>query len=129
MNPASIAAKAPREVNFDQYSDRIMVGQKVAEIPDQPKMTNQNTGFLATRLKCRRSTDAYQFAFDFAAIPKTVRQIAVEVIGVTRSKRFTLAAHGHFDLAPNVDPSLLPCVGQHGRASVCARCVRFVQYL
>ena len=40
-NPATIDAIAARSVNFGQNSERIIIGQKVAAIPDQPKITNQ----------------------------------------------------------------------------------------
>ena len=39
--PASIDAIAPFSVNFDQNNDRSILGQKVAAMPDQPKITNQ----------------------------------------------------------------------------------------
>ena len=40
--PASIEAIAARSVNPAQNSERIIMGQKVAAMPDQPKMANQN---------------------------------------------------------------------------------------
>jgi len=40
--PVIIDAMAPFSLNFFQKIDRIMVGQNVAAMPDQPKMTNQN---------------------------------------------------------------------------------------
>ena len=42
-NPEIIDANAPFSLYFFQNKDRIIIGQKHAEIPDQPKITNQNT--------------------------------------------------------------------------------------
>jgi len=42
-NPAIIAAMAPRAVMLRHVRDKMSVGQNVAAMPDQPKMTNQNT--------------------------------------------------------------------------------------
>ena len=40
-NPVIIEAIAPASVNRVQNKDKIIIGQKVAAIPDQPKITNQ----------------------------------------------------------------------------------------
>ena len=40
--PAIMDAIAARSVNLVQNSERIIIGQNVAAIPDQPKITNQN---------------------------------------------------------------------------------------
>src|SRR5690606_11723233 len=43
QNPTTMAARAPRAVMPVHHSERITVGQSVAAMPDQPKITNQNT--------------------------------------------------------------------------------------
>ena len=40
-NPVIIEAMAPGSLYLGQKRDRIIIGQKVAAIPDQPKITNQ----------------------------------------------------------------------------------------
>ena len=44
-NPVIIAHLAPSEVSFFQNRERMIVGQKVAAIPDHPKMMIQKTPF------------------------------------------------------------------------------------
>ena len=48
--PVIIAAMAPFSLNFFQKRDRIIVGQKVAAMPDQPKITNQNIVLSGTAI-------------------------------------------------------------------------------
>jgi len=54
--PEIMPAMAPRTVMPDQNKERIMIGQKVAAIPDQPKMTNQKMVRSGLRIATVKAT-------------------------------------------------------------------------
>ena len=66
-NPVIIAAIAPARLKPFQNRLKMIVGQNVAEIPDQPKITNQNTLPLpvssATARICTLSKKLYQLSW------------------------------------------------------------------
>ena len=51
--PVSMEAIAALSVNFGQNRDRIIIGQKVAAMPAQPKMTNQKMVRSGDRMDIR----------------------------------------------------------------------------
>ena len=54
--PVIMDAMAPFSVRSFQKTDSIITGQNVAAIPDQPKITNQNTVLVGDRTETASAT-------------------------------------------------------------------------
>src|SRR6185437_10565668 len=79
-------------------------------------------------LKRRRRTGADDLAFIAAGIAKTMRQRALEIIGIPRPQNPRLPTDGQFDLALDDDAALLSRMGQHLLAGIGIRRIALVQY-
>ena len=54
--PVTMPATTPRPVRPGQNNERIITGQKVALMPDQPKMTNQKTVLSGVEMATAKAT-------------------------------------------------------------------------
>ena len=61
-NPVTIDAMAPFSVKSFQKIVRIITGQNVAAIPDQPNITNQNTVLVGDRTETTSATTSAKTA-------------------------------------------------------------------
>ena len=61
-NPVTIDAMAPFSVRSFQNIVRIITGQNVAAIPDQPNITNQNTVLVGDRTETASATTKAKIA-------------------------------------------------------------------
>ena len=81
MSPVSMDAMAPWALYRRQHSDNTIIGQKVAAMPDHPKMTNQKIVRPGTRTATAM------------AIPSAITA-RVSVTRLDRPVRVTLARSG-----------------------------------